>query len=109
MERRLLVMMAAHAIGELAYSGPEGAVALSLERADDQPAIRASGPGIFLTRHPLVDETAADLSRPVRNGRVVGFLKVGPLLLPVSATGDGTLPSKSRKDGSIVGYGTLLF
>ena len=90
-------------------------------RADDGPrdmisttpasvsAAKAPFAGHFLDTHPARDVPAAAEGAAVAAGDIVGFIKVGPLLLPVRAPAAGTLNESSVKAGNLVGYGDTIF
>jgi acetyl-CoA carboxylase biotin carboxyl carrier protein len=76
----------------------------------DAPSItvRAPSPGIFLDRHPLHQHAIA-LDADVRAGEPLGFLQIGPLLLPVPAPRAGGVTHVLIEHGTVVGYGEPLF
>lgn len=72
-------------------------------------AIKSPCVGHFLTQHPCrADETTQD-GAAVNTGDTVGFVKIGPLLLNVTAPEDGVLGQALVKSGELVGYGDPLF
>ena len=105
--RRIMQMMAEHGIVEFSYSDPDSAVDLAIG-LPLHPQITCPQAGIFLHRHPGGTE---DLPRrrKVGKGEIVAYLKVGAVLVPVSAEEDGWLPEPFPADGDVVGYGDLLF
>ncbi|WP_286203019.1 acetyl-CoA carboxylase biotin carboxyl carrier protein [Rhizobium lusitanum] len=90
-------------------------------RADDGPrdmvptapasvvAAKASFAGHFLDTHPARGTPAAAEGMAVTAGDIVGFTKVGPLLMPVRAPDAGTLNEYLVKAGALVGYGDTIF
>lgn len=76
-----------------------------------QPAlvVRASAPGAFLCRHPLRERAIIAIGEEIHAGDPLGFLQVGPLLLPVRAPVTGTVTDVLAQHGRIVGYGVPLF
>jgi acetyl-CoA carboxylase biotin carboxyl carrier protein len=76
-----------------------------------QPAlvVRASAPGAFLCRHPLRERAIVAIGEEFHAGEPIGFLQVGPLLLPVLAPLAGTVTDVLARHGTIVGYGAPLF
>jgi len=84
---------------------------VSHDIAGDGPApavVTAASVGLFLHRHPLRAEPLAAPGAAVRAGQVVGLLRIGALLLPVTAPHDGIVVSVLEQDGAVVGYGTPL-
>jgi acetyl-CoA carboxylase biotin carboxyl carrier protein len=76
-----------------------------------QPAllVRASAPGAFLCRHPLRERAITAIGEEFHAGDLLGFLQVGPLLLPVVAPLAGMVTDVLARHGTIVGYGAPLF
>jgi biotin carboxyl carrier protein len=72
-------------------------------------AAKAPFVGHFLDAHPARGTPAAAEDTIVAAGDVVGFVKVGPLLLPIRAAGAGTLNECPIKAGDLVGYGDTIF
>lgn len=72
-------------------------------------AAKAPFAGHFLEAHPARGTSAAAEDTAVATGDVVGFIKVGPLLMPVRAPDAGTLNECSVKAGDLVGYGDTIF
>ncbi|HEX8046654.1 hypothetical protein [Rhizobium sp.] len=72
-------------------------------------AAKAPFAGHFLDVHPARGTPAAVQDTAVTAGDIVGFVKVGPLLLPVRAPDAGTLSECSVKAGDLVGYGDAIF
>jgi hypothetical protein len=109
LRQTVLDMMNRHGIGALQYEGPDGSLTLDTERTiQAHSKILADAPGVFLSRHPA-DKAAPAWPRRVRPGEVIGWLKVGPLLRPVTASEDALVAGPTLPDGSLAGYGTQLF
>lgn len=72
-------------------------------------AVRAPGPGMFLDRHPLREDAMAPVGAEIAAKEPLGLLRVGPLLMPVSAPRSGTVADVLVRPGTVVGYGTALF
>lgn len=107
---RLLEMMQRHGIGYLDYAGPDGTLTIEADRPDMHAPVLADRPGIFLTRHPA--ETAPPAPawpRRVTSGEVIGWLKIGPLLVPVRATETAVIGRPHLDDGALAGFGDRLF
>jgi acetyl-CoA carboxylase biotin carboxyl carrier protein len=112
-------------IGLLELRGPTGAVRLlnsgssvhihTADGPESRPrhaptiAVRASSPGVFLDRHPLHERAIVSIGNEVRAGELIGFLQVGPLLMPVLAPQAGTMTEVFVERAKIVGYGEPLF
>ena len=81
------------------------------DTAQEEPApvvVTAASVGVFLHGHPLRDEPLAAPGAAVRAGQVVGLLRIGALLLPVTSPQDGIVVSMLEQDGAVVGYATPL-
>jgi biotin carboxyl carrier protein len=72
-------------------------------------AVKAPMAGIFCRDHPAFFTPPSELPREVVLGDTLGFIRVGPVLLPVKASGTGILTQSLAGDGSLVGYGEPLF
>jgi len=64
--------------------------------------------GVFLHSHPLAAAPLVRTGERVEAGQPVGLLKIGPLLLPVTAPQAGIVDGVHTADGLAVGYGTPL-
>jgi len=75
------------------------------------PAISVAAPlaGLFCGAHPASFAPPLELPREVVTGDMLGFIRIGPILLPIKASGTGTLMRSLAGDGSLVGYGDPLF
>ncbi|CDM62890.1 MULTISPECIES: hypothetical protein [Rhizobium] len=69
---------------------------------------RAPIAGVFLPAHP--DHTANEISSgdSVEAGQLVGFVRVGPVLVAVRAEGRAEVAKLDQNGGSLVGYGDVL-
>lgn len=105
-ERRLMRMMTARGIGAMTYQDAETDVTITLPR-DLVAEIRAPQAGRFTLSTPEGEEPM--FPRRVRAGEILACLRVGPLLLPVSAPSEGTCPPPLAEEGDLVGFGELLF
>jgi acetyl-CoA carboxylase biotin carboxyl carrier protein len=76
---------------------------------DETVAMSSPGLGIFLHAHPLHDTPLVQADDSVAAGQVLGFLKIGPLLVPVPAPHDGVVLDIVAQDGTLVGFGDPLF
>jgi len=72
------------------------------------PVVTAPSLGVFLHRHPLHATPAAPPGQKVMAGAVLGLLRIGTLLLPVTAPRDGVVMEMVAADGATVGYGAAL-
>jgi biotin carboxyl carrier protein len=70
---------------------------------------RTSAAGIFTSRHPVSNEDAMASGTPVRVGQIVGYVQVGPVLRPVTASRDGVIGRRLVDNGTLVGWGQPLF
>jgi len=117
---QLSAWLAEAGIVELELIGPSSRLRLSLDGDQDQVAeiepsdeaeaeiITASTVGVFLHRHPMSGVALAPEGSPVRADRVVGLLRVGPLLVPVAAPKDGIVTAMLAPHEAVVGYGAEL-
>jgi acetyl-CoA carboxylase biotin carboxyl carrier protein len=71
-------------------------------------AVTAPSPGVFLHRHPMHDAPLAPVGGAVARGQIVGFLRIGLLLLAVPAPRGGTVTKVAAAHGETVGYGATL-
>ncbi|EWY36195.1 hypothetical protein N825_29510 [Skermanella stibiiresistens SB22] len=67
------------------------------------------GFGHFLHAHPLRETPMVEPDERVAAGRLLGFLRVGVLLVPVRAQRPGVISAILAADGALVGYGDPLF
>ena len=122
LERPLAEWLAATDIGYLEISGPAGVLCLSNEagRVSVVPpgtlpqapwaeyTVQANTVGLFQRAHPLLGEPIAAPGAAVLAGQVVGLLRAGPLLMPVTAAEAGTVEAFCAGDGATVDYGAPL-
>jgi acetyl-CoA carboxylase biotin carboxyl carrier protein len=119
--RQFTAWLAGTDISELEFRSAHGGLLIRRDVATPVPhepapppaparetAITASSVGVFLRQHPLRDAPAAQAGQAVRAGHILGFLRVGALLLPVSAPRDGVILDVPALDGAVVGYGATL-
>lgn len=106
---KVLELMNRHGIGYFDYEGPDGMLTLEADRPkQDHPPILAGTAGIFLWRHPA-DQSVTTWPRRVREGEVIGWLRIGPLLEPVCAVKDALIRRPELVEGTLAGYGDRLF
>jgi acetyl-CoA carboxylase biotin carboxyl carrier protein len=81
-----------------------------IEHAVEQPAEIIVAPtfGVFLHRHPMSNAPLAAEGSPVRAGQVVGLLRIGPLLVPVTSPKEGVITVILAAHEATVGYGSEL-
>jgi len=70
--------------------------------------ITAPSVGHFLAAHPLHDHPLAPIGTRVAAGQAIALLRVGPLLLPVTAPCPAIVVDVIAAPGAAVGYGTPL-
>jgi len=108
-------------IGLLELRTPQGTLRLGRQGDDivELPAevaevkselvsVHALSLGVFLHSHPLAAAPLVRAGERVEAGQTVGLLKIGPLLLPVTAPLAGIVEVVQADDGPAVGYGTPL-
>lgn len=105
-ERQLMRMMAARGIGAMTYQDGETDLTITLPK-DLIGVVIAPQAGRFTLSTPGGAEPI--FPRRVAAGEILACLRVGPLLLPVSAPTDGTCPPPLAEEGDLVGYGESLF
>lgn len=67
--------------------------------------------GIFRDRHPAATETGpplADAGSVLGAGAVIGFVEVGPVLLPVTTPDAGVVGEIRARSGELIGYGDAV-
>ena len=70
--------------------------------------LTAPSPGIFLDRHPLGSQPLVRAGATVEAGRLIGFLRVGCLLLPLRSAQTGRITSLLPRPGDTLGYGSVV-
>lgn len=70
--------------------------------------VSAASVGVFLHAHPGATAPFVRVGHDVQAGQTLGLLRIGVLLLPVSAPRAGTVAALRADDGATVGYGTAL-
>ena len=70
--------------------------------------ITAPVPAIYLDRHPLGDRPLAGPGDSVEAQQLIGFLKVGCLLLPLRSDHPGRILSVFPKAGDTLDYGSII-
>lgn len=78
------------------------------EAESELVSVQALSVGVFLHSHPLAAAPLVRTGERVAAGQAVGLLKIGPLLLPVTAPQAGIVDGIHAADGLAVGYGTPL-
>ena len=118
---QLAAWLAGTDIGLLELRTPQGILRLGRQGDDivELPAdvaeveselvsVHALSVGVFLHGHPLAVAPLVRTGERVEAGQTVGLLKIGPLLLPVTAPQAGIVDGVHAADGLAVGYGTPL-
>lgn len=105
--------MAAYGIGFLELRMPEATVRLGNggQRNDDAPpldTVTSASVGVFLHAHPCASAPFVRAGTHVHAGKTLGLLRIGVLLLPVTASRAGTVAALRVEDGATVGYGAAL-
>ncbi|OBZ95884.1 hypothetical protein ADU59_10245 [Pararhizobium polonicum] len=65
--------------------------------------------GVFCSDHPAVAVRSSGAPLEVGAGEPLGFIRIGPILLPITAATPGVLTLRIAGDGALVGYGAPLF
>ncbi len=71
--------------------------------------VRAPLAGYFCVAHRSGSAEVSSLPRAICATDVLGFIRVGPVLLPVSAGRSGTVTKLLAEADAMVGYGAPLF
>jgi len=81
----------------------------ALPQVDKPPSkaliVRAPMAGVFC----LKSGVTADVPHPVAKSEMLGFLRIGPVLVPLIAGRPGLLTRRSVEPGALVGFGDALF
>ncbi|HXV30888.1 MAG TPA: hypothetical protein VD840_11200 [Sinorhizobium sp.] len=80
--------------------------------ATEPPRVRpAAAPiaGHVLPVHPARDAAEATIGASVVPEQIIGFVRVGPLIMPIRAETAGTLDACLVEPGDLVGYGDTVF
>ena len=70
--------------------------------------VTAVSPGVLLTCHPMRSTPFVEPGAALRQGDVLGLLRIAELCLPVVAPCDGVVVKWLVEPGATVGYGTAL-
>jgi len=70
--------------------------------------VLATSSGVLLTCHPMRSTPIVEPGAAVRQGDVLGLLRVAQLCLPVISPSDGVVVKWLLEAGATVGYGTAL-
>ncbi|PDT46483.1 hypothetical protein CO661_17970 [Sinorhizobium fredii] len=81
---------------------------VSVSQDDARPA-RAPIAGHFLPVHPAREAAEATIGSAVLAEEIIGFVGLGPLIMPIHAEDAGTLNDCVAEPGSLVGYGDTVF
>lgn len=83
------------------------------KRVEDLPqgrAVKAPMAGFFRGRHPGLADAGplTEAGKALEAGSVVGFIEVGPVLLPVVAPAAGVTDEIHARAGALIGYGDAV-
>lgn len=90
-----------------AADGAGEALDASVTQDDARPA-KAPIAGHFLPVHPGRDAAEATIGSTVSPEEIIGFVGIGPLIMPIRAEDAGTLKDCVVEPGSLVGYGDKI-
>ncbi|PDS32189.1 acetyl-CoA carboxylase biotin carboxyl carrier protein [Rhizobium phaseoli] len=98
----------------IVISGEGGArisVPAATPRASDSAPVVVKAPlaGHFCAEHPAAAVTPQTLPRFVSDADILGFIRVGHVLLPLRAGHSGVLTRLLAEPGALVGFGDPLF
>ena len=74
----------------------------------EETQVLATSPGVLLTSHPMRSTPIVEPGAAVKQGDVLGLLRIAQLCLPVIAPSDGVVVKWLVEPGVTVGYGTAL-
>ena len=89
-------------------SSGRGASADAAAHAASGYELTAPAPGIFLDRHPLGSQALVRAGATIEAGQLIGFLRVGGLLLPLRSAQKGRITSLLPRPGDTLGYGSVV-
>lgn len=89
----------------IVVSGGENHVSQAVKASSKPSVIKAPMAGIFQLR----DSASADLPQSVAATDVLGFLRVGYVLVPLTAGRRGLLTRRLIEPEALVGFGDVLF
>jgi biotin carboxyl carrier protein len=89
-------------------AGREPASSVATKLPIGRPA-KAPIAGHFLPVHPGRDAAEAAIGASVFPEQIVGFVGIGPLIMPIRAEEAGTLRACTVGPGDLVGYGDTVF
>jgi biotin carboxyl carrier protein len=78
-------------------------------RAAQLDKVSAPMAGVFSSHHPSSSAPPSEPPLEVAAGETLGFIRIGPILLPVKTVKPGVPTRRLAADGSVVGYGDPLF
>ncbi|TCN33323.1 biotin carboxyl carrier protein [Sinorhizobium americanum] len=81
---------------------------ISVARNRAQP-VKAPIAGHFLPVHPARDRAEATVGAAVVADEIIGFVKIGPLVMPLRVEEAGRLEGCGIEPGALVGYGDTVF
>ena len=74
-----------------------------------QTVVTAPMAGRFCVEHPAASAVPQNLPRSLSDTDILGFIRVGDVLLPLRAGGSGVMTRLLAAPGALVGYGDPLF
>jgi len=74
-------------------------------------SVKAPMAGLFRSAHPGSADASplAEKGRAVEAGAIIGFIEVGPVLLPVTAPEASVVAEVHAHAGDLIGYGDAVF
>lgn len=85
------------------------AVALKPTNATSSTTVKAPIAGHFHVSHPSLASGACQCPRSVVASDVIGFIRIGQILVPVLAGRTGLLTRQLAEQDALVGFGDVLF
>lgn len=72
-------------------------------------SLKSPGIGLFRVKHPLTGLEAIREGEGAGKGQILGFLHAGEMLAPILSDRDAVAIRQVAAEGTLVGYGEVLF
>lgn len=92
----------------LESAGAASSRPVTIVQAVEETRVLAASSGVLMTCHPMRSTPIVEPGAAVKQGDVLGLLRIAQLCLPVIAPSDGVVVKWLVEPGVTVGYGTAL-